>query len=27
MGEEGGPFAMQNRFLALLAPMHRDVVQ
>ncbi|MEQ1819065.1 MAG: group 1 truncated hemoglobin [Terricaulis sp.] len=27
MREEGVPFAMQNRFLALLAPMHGDVVQ
>jgi len=26
MEEEGVPFAMQNRFLALLAPMHRNVV-
>lgn len=27
MREEGVPFAMQNRFLALLAPMHGDVAQ
>lgn len=27
MGEEGVSFAMQNRFLALLAPMHRDIVE
>lgn len=27
MREENVPFAMQNRLLALLAPMHRDVVQ
>lgn len=27
MGEEGVSFRMQNRFLALLAPMHGDVVQ
>lgn len=27
MREEGVPFAMQNRFLAPLAPMHRDVVE
>jgi hemoglobin len=26
MEEEDVPFAMQNRFLAVLAPMHRDVV-
>lgn len=26
MAEEDVPFAMQNRFLAVLAPMHRDVV-
>ncbi|MFO1018216.1 MAG: group 1 truncated hemoglobin [Hyphomonadaceae bacterium] len=26
MEEEGVPFAMQNRLLALLAPMHRNVV-
>ncbi|MBI1291749.1 group 1 truncated hemoglobin [bacterium] len=27
MREEGVPFRMQNRFLALLAPMHDEVVQ
>ncbi|MCX7357248.1 MAG: group 1 truncated hemoglobin [Alphaproteobacteria bacterium] len=27
MDEEGVPFRMQNRFLAVLAPMHPDVVQ
>lgn len=27
MREEGVPFAMQNRFLALLAPMHGDIVE
>lgn len=27
MSEESVPFAMQNRFLARLAPMHEDVVQ
>lgn len=27
MGEEGVSFRMQNRFLAVLAPMHGDVVQ
>ncbi len=27
MREEGVPFRMQNRLLAVLAPMHRDVVQ
>ena len=26
MDEEGIPFGTQNKFLALLAPMHRDVV-
>lgn len=26
MEEEDVPFAMQNRFLAVLAPMHRDIV-
>lgn len=27
MREEGVPFAMQNRFLARLAPMHDDIVE
>jgi hemoglobin len=26
MSAQGVPFATQNRLLALLAPMHRDVV-